>query len=178
LCSSRIRHSIDGSRILLVSILFFGVRKKEKSMRYRNLILLHMMMVLVLIMAACGGGGDTQPPVQEPPPLEPAPDVADPAPDVADPAAGSLIQVSLVDGAINMPATIPAGPVTFEVSNDGTMEHSFEIEGPGVFEGLVGNLMPGEIRNLQVDLAPGEYFAYCPVDDHRAQGMEVPLTVQ
>jgi hypothetical protein len=147
-------------------------------MRYRNFTLLHILLVLVLVMAACGGGGDTQPPVQEPPPLEPAPDVAEPAPDVAAPAAGSLVQVSLTDGAIDMPGTIAAGPVTFEVSNNGTMEHSFEIEGPGVFEGFIGNLMPGETQTLQIDLAPGEYTAYCPVDDHREQGMEVPLTVQ
>jgi uncharacterized cupredoxin-like copper-binding protein len=30
---------------------------------------------------------------------------------------------------------------------------------------------------LTVDLTPGTYEVYCPIDDHRAQGMQVEVTV-
>jgi hypothetical protein len=88
---------------------------------------------------------------------------------------GGVIAVSLVDGEIQMPDTLPAGPVIFEVTNNGTEEHGFEIEGQGELE---NDLQPGETASLEVDLAPGEYYVYCPVGDHASMGMELTLTVQ
>lgn len=88
------------------------------------------------------------------------------------------IDVSLVDFEIDMPMAIPAGPTTFQITNDGMSEHSFEVEGQGMEEALAQNLMPGDSTTLQVDLDPGTYTVYCPVDDHREQGMEVNLTVE
>ena len=94
-------------------------------------------------------------------------------------AAGEMapVNVSLVEHQIDMPASIPAGTVTFNITNNGTEEHSFEIEGNGIEEGLGANLQPGESGTLTVDLAPGTFTVYCPVGDHRAQGMELQLTV-
>jgi plastocyanin len=92
-------------------------------------------------------------------------------------AASAPVAVSLSEFAIDMPDSLPAGPTTFEVTNDGTIEHSFEIEGQGIEEELEHNLQPGETLTLQVDLAPGTYEVYCPVDDHRGEGMERDLTV-
>jgi glucose/arabinose dehydrogenase/uncharacterized cupredoxin-like copper-binding protein len=88
------------------------------------------------------------------------------------------VQVSLVDGAIEMPDTLPAGPVTFGVTNNGTIEHSFEVEGEGVEEELEDNLQPGDSSTLAFELAAGEYRVYCPVADHADQGMELTLTVE
>jgi uncharacterized cupredoxin-like copper-binding protein len=90
---------------------------------------------------------------------------------------GDTVQVSLVDGAIVMPEGLTAGPTTFVVTNDGTIEHNFEIEGQGIEAVLAENLPPGETMSLAAELAPGEYRVYCPVDDHAAQGMELTLTV-
>ncbi len=91
--------------------------------------------------------------------------------------AGEQVPVSLAEFAISMPATLPAGPVTFAVTNDGTMTHSFEIEGQGLEEELEVELAPGETGMLTVDLAPGTYEVYCPVDGHRQQGMSLEVTV-
>jgi uncharacterized cupredoxin-like copper-binding protein len=91
---------------------------------------------------------------------------------------GSTVQVSLVDGTIEMPSELPAGPTIFEITNNGTGEHGFDIEGAGVEAMLEPTLQPGESGTLEVDLQPGTYTAYCPVDDHRSQGMEIELTVQ
>jgi len=90
----------------------------------------------------------------------------------------SDVEVSLVDGSIEMSEQIAAGSVTFNVTNNGTEEHGFEIEGEGVEEEIEGNLQPGESGSLTVDLAAGEYHVYCPVGDHAEMGMELTLTVE
>jgi uncharacterized cupredoxin-like copper-binding protein len=91
--------------------------------------------------------------------------------------AGEAVEVSLVEFAIEMPTEIPAGPTTFQITNNGTIEHNFEIEGQGIEEELEADLAPGESGTLELDLEPGTYEVYCPVDDHRGQGMEIELTV-
>jgi len=91
--------------------------------------------------------------------------------------AGEEVPVSLMEFAIDMPDTLPAGPVTFMVTNNGTITHSFEIEGAGLEEQLESELAPGETGMLTVDLAPGTYEVYCPVGDHRQQGMALEVTV-
>lgn len=87
------------------------------------------------------------------------------------------VAVVLVDGEIEMPDTLPAGPTTFEVVNNGQMLHNLEIEGQGIEVMLDRDLNPGETGTMEVDLQPGEYVAYCPVGDHRERGMEMALTV-
>ena len=92
-------------------------------------------------------------------------------------AAGGPVAVSLTEFAIDMPTELPAGPTTFEVTNDGTTEHNFEVEGQGIEEVLPANLEPGQSGTLEVDLAPGTYEVYCPVGNHADQGMRLELTV-
>ena len=64
----------------------------------------------------------------------------------ATPVAGAMgenVAVSLTEFAIDMPTELPAGPTTFEITNDGTIEHNFEVEGQGIEEELPENLTPG-----------------------------------
>lgn len=91
--------------------------------------------------------------------------------------AGAQVPVSLTEFAIEMPDTLSAGPVTFAVTNDGTVTHSFEIENAELEEELAATLEPGETGMLSVDLAAGTYEVYCPVGNHAAQGMETEVTV-
>jgi uncharacterized cupredoxin-like copper-binding protein len=90
---------------------------------------------------------------------------------------GNLVEVQLEDFTINMPPSINAGQTLFEVTNAGMEEHSFKIEGQGVEAELEHHLQPGETLTLTVDLAPGIYDVYCPVDDHAVEGMRLDLTV-
>jgi uncharacterized cupredoxin-like copper-binding protein len=90
---------------------------------------------------------------------------------------GETVAVSLMEFAIDMPTELPAGQTTFEVTNDGTIEHNFEVEGQGIEEELPENLAPGASGTLTVDLAPGTYEVYCPVGNHADEGMRVELTV-
>lgn len=90
----------------------------------------------------------------------------------------NTVQVSLTEFAIDMPDTLPAGPTTFEVTNNGSTEHNFEVEGEGVEEEFEANLQPGETMTMEIDLQAGAYDVYCPVGDHHDQGMHVDLTVE
>ena len=69
-----------------------------------------------------------------------------------------------------------AGKVTFTVTNDGQQTHALEVEGNGVEE-ETDSIAAGASGTLTVDLEPGEYEFYCPIDGHRAEGMEGKLVV-
>lgn len=70
-----------------------------------------------------------------------------------------------------------AGTVTFKVTNNGSIDHSLEVEGQGVEE-ETETIKPGETAELTVDLSKeGSYEIYCPIDGHRDKGMEGSLTV-
>src|SRR5688572_8648759 len=81
--------------------------------------------------------------------------------------AENVVEVELVSYEINMPTTLDAGTITFHViNNSDDHEHSIEIEGNGIEKELEPHLQPGEEGTLTVDLAPGTYRVYCPVEDH------------
>ena len=67
--------------------------------------------------------------------------------------------------------------MTFEATNAGTIGHALEVEGNGVEE-KTGTISPGSSAKLTVDLSKkGTYEVYCPIDGHRAMGMEAKLVV-
>ena len=126
-------------------------------MRY----LLATVAVLMLALAGCGDDGD---------------DSGGGTTTTA--AAGTPVTMSLVDFALE-PKTVQldaAGTYTFEVTNDGQTQHALEIEGNGVEE-ETDTLDPGDSGEVTVELTAGEYELYCPIDGHRAQGMEGTLVV-
>jgi uncharacterized cupredoxin-like copper-binding protein len=91
--------------------------------------------------------------------------------------AAGTVDVHLHEYAVEMPKTLPAGPTTFVVHNDGGKTHSFKIEGPGIDELLSKPVPPHESGTLQVTLKPGEYKVYCPVGSHEIKGMKTTLVV-
>jgi len=90
---------------------------------------------------------------------------------------GDQVEVSLTEYTIDMPTSLPTGTTGFMVTNNGTVAHNFVIEGQGIEEEFEQNLQPGATATMQVDLQPGSYTVYCPVANHREQGMELELTV-
>lgn len=94
------------------------------------------------------------------------------------PALGTAsVEVRLHGRTIEMPASLPPGETTFVVTNTGDHEHSFEIEGNGIEQELESHLQPGETGELTVSLQAGTYTVYCPVGDHRDEGMVTTLRV-
>jgi plastocyanin len=69
------------------------------------------------------------------------------------------------------------GTYTFEVTNTGSMQHDFVVEQNGDDVASTEVLQPGESTTLEVELTPGDYVFYCSVGNHRAMGMETPVTV-
>jgi high-affinity iron transporter len=73
--------------------------------------------------------------------------------------------------------TVPAGEITFEVTNTGNEEHEFEIfKGEAVVDEIEG-LVPGLTRSLPVTLEAGDYTFACKLAGHDALGMTGTLTV-
>lgn len=86
-------------------------------------------------------------------------------------------EVHLIEYAIHMPDTIRPGHHVFQVENGGKENHAFEIEGNGI-HAKTNVLTRGNTSVLEVDLKPGTYTVYCPVDGHKGKGMTRTVTVQ
>jgi hypothetical protein len=123
--------------------------------------------------AVAGAVGTLVPPAQTAfAPLQPGPpNSAVPTP------SGRVVEVRLLDGRIDMPATLAGGPVTVKITNLGTVEHSLEVKGMGVDQKLGVNIRPGETKALDLTLVPGAYQVFCPIDRHQSQGESVNITV-
>jgi hypothetical protein len=91
----------------------------------------------------------------------------------------STVKVQLSEWKVKLtPARVPAGPVIFQVTNDGGIPHAFECEGRGL-EKSTPQIQPGATATLKLDLPAGKYEAYCPVGkgSHKMLGMVNHLTV-
>jgi plastocyanin len=67
------------------------------------------------------------------------------------------------------------GKVTITMDNPSDVPHAVEVEGNGVEEET--KTLTGGTASVTVDLKAGDYEFYCPVDGHKAGGMEGTLTV-
>jgi uncharacterized cupredoxin-like copper-binding protein len=70
-----------------------------------------------------------------------------------------------------------AGKVTIVMTNKSSVAHAVAVEGMGVDKD--GNTVSGGsgTSKVTVNLKPGKYEFYCPVDGHKAAGMKGELTV-
>lgn len=132
----------------------------------RTLIALALAAALV---AGCGGDDEEQPAATPEATQEPASGGGGEAVKVSAPADGTLKfdQSEL---------SAKAGKVTFNFSNPSSVPHAFEVEGQGVEEET--ETITESDASVSVDLKPGTYEYYCPVGNHRQEGMEGTLTVK
>jgi len=73
--------------------------------------------------------------------------------------------------------TYAAGTYTFHVKNAGSITHALTINGPGVPGKSTGDIAPGSSATLTVTLAKGRYEIYCPVGNHKMEGMDETVQV-
>ena len=93
-----------------------------------------------------------------------------------------IVAATLREWAIDFPSdTISAGRYTFRVQNSGQYQHALEVEGQGE-EHETDRLAPAESDEITVELTPGTYELYCPVEDahgkHKELGMRRTLVVR
>jgi uncharacterized cupredoxin-like copper-binding protein len=136
--------------------------------------------VALAALTACGGGdgGEATATGQASPSTETSP---------AEPPASSSAEsptdaqtVTATEGEMYIELSqeeFTAGSITFEVTNEGSATHDFVVERDGDEVAATETITPGSSTTLTVDLEPGEYVVYCSVGNHRALGMEVPVTV-
>jgi uncharacterized cupredoxin-like copper-binding protein len=125
-------------------------------------------------MVGCGGGDDNN--------TSNAGTQAPPASTTGGATAGGAGTVSLAATEFKFnpsDPTVQSGEVTFNLKNDGRYPHSLEIEDVnGQDEEIEGDVSSGQSGTLKVNLSPGKYEFYCPVDNHRQMGMTGEITVK
>lgn len=146
-----------------------------------------VLLTLAAVAGACGGGDGAEPeaPADTTPlaatPAEPMDTTPAGTPSPSE-AAGGAVTATLTEWAIALSAdTVRAGRVVFQVTNAGTVEHALEVEGQGI-EQETGRIPAGGSGELTVELSPGTYEVYCPVEDaggnHQEKGMRTRLVVR
>ena len=113
---------------------------------------------------------------------------------------GTAVDVTLSEFKVDFSTTdIPAGDVTFNVTNDGTIVHEFvvfktddaedalpmESDDPEVNEddpslssmGEVEDVDPGSSKSFSANLEAGDYVGICNVEGHYDSGMHIHFTV-
>jgi plastocyanin len=70
-----------------------------------------------------------------------------------------------------------AGTYEITLVNDGDATHDLVVERDGEDVAATEAIDPGRTTTLTVSLEPGEYVLYCSVGNHRAMGMETPISV-
>jgi plastocyanin len=70
-------------------------------------------------------------------------------------------------------------PGTYEITltNEGNATHDLVVERDGANVAQSEQIGPGESSTFEVTLEEGDYVFYCSIGNHRAMGMEVPVTV-
>lgn len=155
---------------VLLLFVFGGRGRRDQRPRMAATAASTLIVALALALVGCSGGGASSAPASVGPPSTGAIG--------SSPASTNVVEVKAFEYAFD-PSTIkvPAGSVSFRVSNGGTEEHEFEIfQGETVVDEIEG-LVPGLERILTVDLAAGEYAYKCLLNGHDQKGMTGTLTV-
>jgi plastocyanin len=141
------------------------------------------LLVAASTLAACGGGDDeSSSGGSEATATETATPTETATEDTGGASSGgageTLALAAPADGSLKYDKTAldaKAGKVTIDFDNPSSVPHAVEIEGNGVEEET--KTITKDKASVTVDLKPGEYEFYCPVGNHRAEGMEGKLTV-
>jgi len=91
------------------------------------------------------------------------------------PTANSTLNISVQEFSITGELAAPAGNVTLQIANNGSMTHNVEVRGLGLVSPDVG---PGGTVALSLgQLAPGVHELFCTIPGHESSGMVTNLVV-
>jgi uncharacterized cupredoxin-like copper-binding protein len=147
-----------------------------------TLAVVALALVLALVLTSCGGGGGGGGGGHGP---------ASSAAMTTAASGGAIKTVVIKETEFKLsPSSVTLskpGTYKFKAENEGSMQHSLEIEGKGVkSEGGEGGeaqlkqvLDPGQSGVLTVSFQnSGTYEMYCPVDGHKQEGMQGEVVVK
>lgn len=145
-------------------------------MRVREAALAALVLVALAVgLAACGGGGGGG----ETEGAGATAGTATVAAGTATAAAGNGTRVTVTETEFELAlsqTSFTPGTYTFVVENTGSIDHALEVEGQGLEE-ETETIAPGSSAELTVTLEAGTYELYCPVGNHRDQGMTLDVDV-
>ncbi|MEO8468710.1 MAG: sulfocyanin-like copper-binding protein [Chloroflexota bacterium] len=165
---------------------------------FRKRHVLILMACVGLIAGACSSGA-ANPPIETIRPVTTAAPTVAATPVPSTVVAAANVPVSLTEWKVAVPETLKAGQVTFDITNDGSMQHEMLVfksdlapadypvdangdiieEGAGVTLVSDGdNLDPKGTQSRTVDLSePGAYLFVCNLPGHFKAGMFTVVTV-
>lgn len=127
-----------------------------------------------LTMAGCSSSGS-------PAAAPAAPSSAAASAAAASPAAGGATAVTATETEFHIAlskSSFSPGSYKFTAVDKGHLQHNLVINGPGVNQAkTAGLLSPGQSASVTVTLHKGSYDIFCGVPGHKAQGMNVEITV-
>lgn len=132
-----------------------------------------------VLLVGCGSS-DSSSPASSASPTSPAPAAIGTTPPAtgAPDQAGTPVAITETEYSIGLDSTqFKAGTYTFEVRNVGSIVHALTIDGPGVEDETTGTISPGASGTVTVTLRSGTYDVYCPVGNHKMEGMDQSVTV-
>ena len=131
----------------------------------------------VVALAACSSSGSGAGTTSASTP--PAQTQTQPQSQTTQPGSGSATAVTATETEFHIAlssSSLKAGTYTFTVKNAGKITHALTVDGSGV-DKSTGDISPGSSATLTVTLKAGKYDVFCPVGDHKAEGMDETVQV-
>jgi uncharacterized cupredoxin-like copper-binding protein len=136
---------------------------------------------VALTAAGCSSSGSSAAASPSAAPSSAASPSADPSSAAASPAAGGTTTVTAAETEFHIALSkksFSPGTYKFTAVDKGHLQHNLVINGPGVNQAkTAGLLSPGQSASVTVTLSKGSYDIFCGVPGHKAQGMNVNITV-
>jgi FtsP/CotA-like multicopper oxidase with cupredoxin domain len=107
---------------------------------------------------------------------EAAPAAGGPGAGAAGAGTASEANADLGEFFIEVDSPVPPGTVTFHASNSGAVAHNFALKSDPAQ--TTGDIQPGQMGMLTIDLTPGSYEFFCSIAGHEAAGMLATVTVE
>jgi len=134
---------------------------------------------VALLLAGCGTSGAPTTPVAGTTTKAPVAATTTPAAATTTAAAkGTVVNVTEKEFSIALSqATFKPGVYTFVVKDAGAASHNLNIKGPGVTGAATSTISAGGTTSLTVTLQSGSYELWCSIGSHKANGMDMTITV-
>jgi FtsP/CotA-like multicopper oxidase with cupredoxin domain len=88
----------------------------------------------------------------------------------------SDVDVEMGEFFFNVATPVSPGTVTFHATNNGAVAHNFTLKSDP--SQTTGDVQPGQMGMLTLDLEPGSYEFFCSIAGHEAAGMRVSVAVE